>query len=481
MTSLIGGGHLFSLPRDMGPIHACVIVLGDVGRSPRMNYHALSLAAMGPARVASVTLVGYRGAEVMEAVRSHERIRIVYVPEPVKWSSAPRSRLQFLLMAPFKVLLQLLCLVWTLFVLVARPDVILVQNPPSIPTLLLAQVLAVWSRARLVIDWHNFGYSLLAMRVGGQDHWLARFAKGYEQLFGRNAYAHLAVTEAMARKLADEWHVRSSSGGGGGGGKGSASSSVIVLHDKPPSHFRRLVADEIHAFLVRVQHSELKLNKPTAQETLLTRSASMIINSKVSVQLRSDRCALLVSGTSWTEDEDFSILLAALKEYAETAQQKPKLKLARLVVVVTGKGPLKEHYEQLFPKYEGAYVQLRTAWLSAEDYPRLLGCADLGVSLHTSSSGLDLPMKVVDMFGCGLPVCAVRFQCIDELVKHDTNGLVFGSAKELSSQLVDVFSRWNGDSPVLQRLSKGVEAFRQDTWQKNWESNAEALFSPHSR
>ena len=76
--------------------------------------------------------------------------------------------------------------------------------------------------------------------------------------------------------------------------------------------------------------------------------------------------------------------------------------LARLLILVTGKGPQREHYQRQMARLPLQHVAFRTLWLEAQDYPLLLGSADLGISLHTSSSGLDLPMKV------GLPRIAER-------------------------------------------------------------------------
>lgn len=113
----------------------------------------------------------------------------------------------------------------------------------------------------------------------------------------------------------------------------------------------------------------------------------------------------------------------------ELASQKVATSLPKILVVVTGKGPLKAKYMADVDclQRDWKWVRFISLWLEAEDYPIFLGLfclfplfevivqrkspgsADLGVSLHSSSSSLDLPMKIVDMFGCGLPVCALDF------------------------------------------------------------------------
>ena len=124
---------------------------------------------------------------------------------------------------------------------------------------------------------------------------------------------------------------------------------------------------------------------------------------------KSNRPGLLISSTSWTPDEDFEILLTALDKY-EARVAEAGSELPDLFCVITGRGPLKKDYEGRIQERSWRHIQVVMPWLEAEDYPKILAASDIGVCLHYSSSGLDLPMKVVDMFGCGLPVCAIKFK-----------------------------------------------------------------------
>ena len=118
---------------------------------------------------------------------------------------------------------------------------------------------------------------------------------------------------------------------------------------------------------------------------------------------------------------------------------------------------------------------MRWSWLEYSDYPILLGSADLGVCLHTSSSGLDLPMKVVDMFGCGLPVCATKFNCIDELVKDGKNGLVFANEDQLAEQLWSLLGDFPQNPKKLLELRKGAEECQRWRWEENWRECAQPV------
>jgi len=353
---------------------------------------------------------------------------------------------------------------------------LLVQNPPSIPTLFVAWAVAKLRGAILVIDWHNLGFSILA-HTRGDNHPLVTLAQLYERYFGGLADKHLCVTEAMRLWLLNNFGIQAK-----------------VLHDRPPSFFGPTsVADRHQIFLrleaqLRAWQVEERYTAATGVvvgegETLFTtRRGNGSSSSDVALR-EAQRPALIVSSTSWTEDEDFNLLLEALQtvdaqwaaaaissSYSSAGEKEIGSVKPFIVVVVTGKGPLKAEYEARMRVLPFQRIAVCTMWLEAEDYPRLVGCADLGVSLHTSTSGIDLPMKVLDMFGCQVPVCALGFSSLSELVRHGENGLVFRTAADLAAYLEELLGRFPMEKQELDVLRAGVAGMAR--WKENWQKHA---------
>ena len=179
---------------------AMIIVLGDMGRSPRMMYHAASFAR----HEWEAILVGYDDTPLMPSLLETPHIH----SRPIASPSKIVMRLPWVVRAPVRILYQIVSVLQiALFTLPFHPEVILVQNPPSIPTLALASFITHITKAKLLIDWHNTGYSILAMRTG-EASVLVRIAKWFESYFGKKAYAHLFVTKALEKFLAKEWSLK---------------------------------------------------------------------------------------------------------------------------------------------------------------------------------------------------------------------------------------------------------------------------------
>ncbi|KAL8709460.1 MAG: hypothetical protein Q9220_005843 [cf. Caloplaca sp. 1 TL-2023] len=426
-----------------------VVVLGDIGRSPRIQYHAISISKHG----GFVDLIGYAGNMPLTAIFENQLIQLDSNVHPLVEDN-PNIRVHgllatpgllqtsnkwlFLLLAPFKVAFQTLALYYTLGYRTAPARWLLVQNPPTIPTMLVAQIICFIRNTRLIVDWHNFGYSILGLKLG-LDHPLVQLSSCLERMLSSRAAAHLTVSNAMARFLESEWGV---------------TGPVLPLHDRPFPQFQPLDSSHRQHFLERCPETAASVGK-----------------------IQTGKVKVLVSSTSWTPDEDFSLLLDACITYSELASSTHP-DLPEVLAIITGNGPLKAAFlsriQTLRNQGKLDRVQIRTAWLSMEDYASLLASADLGVSLHTSSSGVDLPMKVVDMLGAGLPVLGwAKFAAWSELIHEGVNGRGFGSSAELADALVELFG--DNDQQQLQRLRQGALLEGKRRWDDEWDPVAGRL------
>jgi len=196
--------------------------------------------------------------------------------------------------------------------------------------------------------------------------------------------------------------------------------------------------------------------------------------------LRRRDIGVVVCPTSWTADEDFDLLLEAATAYESKASSAPSAATQNrptLLMLITGKGPLRDQYQEQIDALELNHVLIETVWLSHDDYQALLTAADLGLCLHRSSSGLDLPMKVSDMFGAQLPVCALEYgPCLTEIVRHRVNGLIFTDAADLAEQLITLFTGFPANPTALDELRGAIIGDNRPTWQQHWTQTAAALF-----
>lgn len=92
------------------------------------------------------------------------------------------SKALFPLVAPLKVLYQAWAVYHALGYRVTATKFMLVQDPPSIPTLLIAQIMCFLRNTRLIIDWHNLGYTVLALKLG-ERHVLVKMAEATKHVW----------------------------------------------------------------------------------------------------------------------------------------------------------------------------------------------------------------------------------------------------------------------------------------------------------
>lgn len=176
--------------------NVCIVVLGDIGRSPRMQYHSLSLAKAGY----KVDIIGYGDTKPNDGLIQEPLINYHYlVPVP----TLPLGKI---VNYAIKTIWQSINLLFLLTIL-RRPDNLLVQNPPAIPTLLVTYFYTLFARCKFIMDWHNYAYTIMALNLS-KDHLLVKITRFVESFIGRRADASFCVSNEMKMDLEKNWNIK---------------------------------------------------------------------------------------------------------------------------------------------------------------------------------------------------------------------------------------------------------------------------------
>lgn len=397
-----------------------VFVMGDMSRSPRMLNHAIELAQN---QENAVELIG----------QLENDLPITVASEPIRVRTITSSYIKKLKRLPsfayllIRLMIETLLLFYHFFIQIRpRYDYLLVQNPPGIPVIIVLFFYRLIFRAKVWVDVHNFGFTLYQTK----NRLLLAVLKFVEiKAIRFTADRVFVVSDNMRKHLAREWGIR----------------NATVLYDMPNQRqFKAMSLKEKHNFLVKFP--EFQTGK---DESIIARA-----DSRGNVTEKEVRPLLFVVSSSWSHDDYFDLLIDALKQYeADETNKTP------LVFVMTGSGPAKAHYSQIFKTLGLEKISFVILWFKASDYPKIIGSVDYGVSLHNSTSGFDLPIKALDYMACNVPCIAYNYtDTIKELVIEGKNGMLFNTAEELTS----IFKK------VTQEHGRLKWEFPKGDWTTEW-------------
>ncbi len=286
-------------------------------------------------------------------------------------------------------------------------SVAFVQNPPGFPAVFAAWLGSAARGAAVVVDWHNLGSTLLAL-APERSRFAVNIYRLLERIPALRTGLHVSVSQALAR----HWGLK----------------TARVVYDAPS---RR-------THVVRPLDRGEWWRRVWPDQPLP----------------RIDAC-WVAAPSSWGRDED----LDALRRVAHLAATRSALwHDSRLVVFATGRGPGREKFERELGQLPAGPIEIRTGWLPAGAYPEFLTLADAGLCLHVSSSGLDLPMKLADFGGAGLPALVRDYGPVLDELGAEPSIMRFHTDDELETCLRNLAR--DGEAPC--------KPHRAEEWEARW-------------
>ena len=168
------------------------------------------------------------------------------------------------------------------------------------------------------------------------------------------------------------------------------------------------------------------------------------------------------------------LLLDGLERWDAQANVFPSVEL---LVLITGRGPLREEFEQRLSQVSWRRVMLRTAFLDPSDYRELLGAAHLGFCLHRSSSGVDLPMKIIDLFGARTPACVwITAPVWRNKSSPVWTALTFRDSQEFALRMDELLRGFPDDPQFLEQMQRKIERSCSGDLGQAWQRDAAPVF-----